>query len=197
MPGPDGDEPDRGLSSMSRAGKARKGKGKEHETESAGHDLSQFGIGKQLKTRAGIANKFSTDIRGMILQSLHELGGVEYLVKQGRKRNPAPYLSLINRIIPRDIRAEVQGQMLMSVISGVPGQRPIYIEHDRTQPIANQSQHASAPSQEQPGNTGPGSGAVTDTNTPLPPLTSPPAPLTHSTATPTPEQARTHPDART
>ena len=42
----------------------------------------------------------------MILQALDEAGGVDYLKEQAEK-NPAAFLTLVGKIVPRDIKAEV------------------------------------------------------------------------------------------
>lgn len=44
----------------------------------------------------------------MIDEALSELGGVEYLVKQG-KANPVAFLALVGKRLPRDIKLGGEG----------------------------------------------------------------------------------------
>jgi hypothetical protein len=45
-------------------------------------------------------------IRGMVAQALHNAGGVEYLVQQA-KDNPQSFLSLLGKVLPKEINAEL------------------------------------------------------------------------------------------
>jgi hypothetical protein len=54
----------------------------------------------------GTVNKTTADLKGMILKALHKAGGEKYLVKQA-VLNPAAFMALISKILPRDINANL------------------------------------------------------------------------------------------
>ena len=47
-------------------------------------------------------NKFTQDLRDMILGALDDAGGREYLAKQAVE-NPGPFLALIGRVLPKEV----------------------------------------------------------------------------------------------
>lgn len=61
--------------------------------------------------QAGTPNKIPNALREMILEALEGAGGVGYLQRQA-KDNPAAFLALVSKLVPKDIRADVQGQDL-------------------------------------------------------------------------------------
>lgn len=54
-------------------------------------------------SRKGIPNKVTRDLKDMILGALDAAGGAEYLLRQARKRNPAPFLTLVGKCVPKDM----------------------------------------------------------------------------------------------
>lgn len=69
--------------------------------------------GKKTGGRAkGTPNRLTADIKSMIETALHKAGGVNYLVAMA-KENPAAFLALLGKIIPRDIRADVGGRVTL------------------------------------------------------------------------------------
>ena len=56
----------------------------------------------------GVPNKITTDLREMIRGALDDVGGRAFLVEQARI-NPVAFLSLVAKIIPREIEAKVTG----------------------------------------------------------------------------------------
>lgn len=56
----------------------------------------------------GSTNKLKGELKDMIRQALDESGGVDYL-KQQATSNPNAFLSLVGKIIPKDIKHEVTG----------------------------------------------------------------------------------------
>jgi hypothetical protein len=60
------------------------------------------GIGR----RKGVPNRISGDVRRMIEGALHEAGGQAYLTRQATE-NPVAFLSLLGKILPREVKAEV------------------------------------------------------------------------------------------
>ncbi len=51
----------------------------------------------------------------MILQALDEAGGADYLKEQA-ERNPAAFLTLVGKIMPRDIKAEHSGRLALEAL---------------------------------------------------------------------------------
>ncbi|HRH29949.1 MAG TPA: hypothetical protein PKV17_14305 [Aquabacterium sp.] len=54
-------------------------------------------------SRKGIPNKTTAQLKEMILQALDEAGGVAYLLKQARRRNPAPFMALLGKVLPMQL----------------------------------------------------------------------------------------------
>ena len=51
----------------------------------------------------GTPNKFTQTLKDMILQSLADAGGVDYLKEQA-KANPTAFLSLVGRVLPLQVK---------------------------------------------------------------------------------------------
>ena len=60
-------------------------------------------------SRKGIPNKVTSEVKTMLTEALHELGGKAYLVAKA-KSHPAPFLALIGKLIPSEVKAEVTGK---------------------------------------------------------------------------------------
>jgi hypothetical protein len=56
----------------------------------------------------GSANKVQADVKAMILGALEQAGGQQYLAEQA-EANPAAFMSLVGKVLPKDVRAEVSG----------------------------------------------------------------------------------------
>lgn len=54
----------------------------------------------------GTANKVTTELKEMIRGALDDAGGQKYLKKQATE-NPAAFLTLIGKILPREITADI------------------------------------------------------------------------------------------
>lgn len=61
-------------------------------------------------SRKGVPNKVSRDLRAAIIESFYKAGGVNYLLEQS-KANPQAYMSLMGKVIPKEIDATVRGQI--------------------------------------------------------------------------------------
>jgi hypothetical protein len=68
---------------------------------------------------AGTPNKFSADLRAMILGALSDAGGRDYLVRQA-ETNPGAFLALLGRILPLQMAGDGGGAVTIEVITGVP-----------------------------------------------------------------------------
>lgn len=69
--------------------------------------------------KKGTLNKYNSDIRSMILGALCDAGGRAYLQKQAND-NPAAFLGLIGKTVPKDIKVDAHGSMTVTVVTGVP-----------------------------------------------------------------------------
>lgn len=55
----------------------------------------------------------------MIEGALADAGGRTYLAQQAAE-NPAAFMNLVGKLLPKDINAKVAGDMILKVITGVP-----------------------------------------------------------------------------
>lgn len=62
--------------------------------------------------KVGSTNKHTAAIKEMIEEALVRAGGVEYLIAQSAE-NPAAFMGLVGKILPKDINASVTGQMTL------------------------------------------------------------------------------------
>lgn len=54
----------------------------------------------------GTPNKVPAALKDMILQALANVGGVKYLEQQAKKRNPAPFLALVGKVLPLQVKTD-------------------------------------------------------------------------------------------
>lgn len=83
--------------------------------QSSGHGGRREGAGRP----AGAKNKLTGDLRAAIIESFEQVGGVDYLVAAALS-NPKAYLSLLSKIVPREIEADINAKLALHVLSGVP-----------------------------------------------------------------------------
>ena len=67
----------------------------------------------------GALNKFSGDVRAMVLKALEEAGGVQYLVDQS-KSNPGAFIALVGKAMPREVTLDATADVRYQIITGVP-----------------------------------------------------------------------------
>jgi hypothetical protein len=65
-------------------------------------------------SRAGKPNKGTQELRDMILMALDRAGGVKYLEAQARD-TPASFLTLIGKVLPQNINANVSVDLASEV----------------------------------------------------------------------------------
>ena len=65
--------------------------------------------------RPGIPNKFSAELKNMILLALEESGGVKYLKLQAKK-NPHAFLTLVGKVLPLQVSGEGGGPIKTVVV---------------------------------------------------------------------------------
>lgn len=63
----------------------------------------------------GTPNKVTGQLKDMILGALDEAGGLDYLVTQARD-NPNAFLTLVGKVLPLQVNAEHQGEIVARVI---------------------------------------------------------------------------------
>ncbi|MFT7464316.1 MAG: hypothetical protein ACI9EF_002669 [Pseudohongiellaceae bacterium] len=63
----------------------------------------------------GTPNKTTTDMRDAIIEAFHEAGGVDYLVRVANAE-PKTFLALLGRVLPKEIKAEVEQPTLLDMI---------------------------------------------------------------------------------
>ena len=56
--------------------------------------------------KPNVPNKLNAEIKDMIHTAFNTLGGADYLVEQG-KENPVAFMTLLGKVIPKDIKADV------------------------------------------------------------------------------------------
>ena len=56
----------------------------------------------------GSGNKIPAELKAMILEALDESGGVNYLVKQAKQRNPAAFMALLGKVLPMTVQGAGQ-----------------------------------------------------------------------------------------
>lgn len=57
-------------------------------------------------SRKGIPNKITGELKSMVLQALSEAGGVDYLVKQAKQKNPAAFMALLGKVLPMTVAGD-------------------------------------------------------------------------------------------
>ena len=65
----------------------------------------------------GTPNKVTRELKVMIEVALENAGGVEYLQKVAKK-NPAAFLALVGKLLPRDLNLNTPGGLVISVAIG-------------------------------------------------------------------------------
>lgn len=75
--------------------------------------------GKKQGRPKGAPNKNTKALKDMILGALDKAGGEKYLQRQADD-NPNAFLSLIGRVLPTELKANVEGNITVNVITGVP-----------------------------------------------------------------------------
>ena len=71
----------------------------------------------------GSPNKVSAAAKDVIAQAASELGGVDRLVawaKEDEKHESAFWATIYPKLLPLQVNGEVQGQMIIQLLSGVP-----------------------------------------------------------------------------
>ena len=63
--------------------------------------------------KRGIPNKLTADVKHMILTALEKGGGVDYFRRQ-MDENPTAFMTLVGKLLPKDVNASVTASMQMS-----------------------------------------------------------------------------------
>lgn len=67
-------------------------------------------------SRKGSPNKATKELKDMILGALDNVGGQKYLERQAEE-NPTAFMTLIGKILPKDVNANVSGSMTVTIAS--------------------------------------------------------------------------------
>lgn len=70
-------------------------------------------------SRKGVPNKATKELKDMILGALDQVGGQQYLVDQAIE-NPTAFMSLVSKVLPKDINANTTGEMKVTILTGLP-----------------------------------------------------------------------------
>lgn len=60
--------------------------------------------------KKGIPNKVNSDLKGMILTALSEVGGVNYLKTQAKK-NPKAFMGLVGKVLPKEVHVDLSARI--------------------------------------------------------------------------------------
>lgn len=71
--------------------------------------------------KKGIPNKLTGDVKAMILGALEQAGGQQYLAEQA-EQNPGAFLSLVGKVVPKDLKVDAQGNMTFTILTSVPNE---------------------------------------------------------------------------
>ena len=64
----------------------------------------------------GTPNKFTASVRDAVEAAFNAAGGAEYLARQADE-NPVAFMSLLGKVLPREITAEVKADVAVSTIN--------------------------------------------------------------------------------
>jgi hypothetical protein len=68
------------------------------------------------KSRKGVPNKSTKELKEMILAALHESGGVDYLVERANDpKTASAFLTLIGKVLPMTVAGDPNAPMTLSV----------------------------------------------------------------------------------
>lgn len=65
-------------------------------------------------SRKGIPNVVTKELKDMILGALSEAGGEVYLTRQA-KANPAAFMALVGKVLPKDLNLKAPGGLHLSI----------------------------------------------------------------------------------
>lgn len=54
----------------------------------------------------GATNKVTGELKAMILEALSNAGGIKYLEKQAKQRNPAAFMALLGKVLPMTVSGD-------------------------------------------------------------------------------------------
>lgn len=64
--------------------------------------------------KPGVPNKLTRDVKAAIEAAFEEVGGAEYLKRQAEE-NPQAFLTLLGKILPKDVKLELPESFTISV----------------------------------------------------------------------------------
>lgn len=82
--------------------------------KAAPKNSGKFGKGNPGKPK-GATNHINRDLKEMILKALSDAGGADYLLRQARKKNPAPFLQLVAKVLPMTVAGDPNAPLGLTV----------------------------------------------------------------------------------
>jgi crossover junction endodeoxyribonuclease RusA len=82
-------------------------------------DMAHGGRRDGAGRKAGVPNKINSDVKEMILGALQAAGGKDYLTEQAIT-NPTAFLSLVGKVVPKDVSVDQKGNVTLTVVTNVP-----------------------------------------------------------------------------
>jgi len=70
-------------------------------------------------SRKGIPNKTTKALKDMILGATERAGGEDFLLRQARKKNNAPFMALLAKVLPMQVTGEDGGPLQVQHIKGM------------------------------------------------------------------------------
>ena len=77
-------------------------------------NLKRAGMGRP----KGVPNKATKALKEMILGALDQAGGEQYLLEQAQA-NPVAFMTLIGKVLPSEIQAQLSGALSVYVNTGI------------------------------------------------------------------------------
>lgn len=69
--------------------------------------------------KKGVPNKTTKALKDMILGATERAGGEDFLLRQARKKNNAPFMALLAKVLPMQVTGEDGGPLQVQHIKGM------------------------------------------------------------------------------
>jgi hypothetical protein len=92
-------------------------------------------------SRKGVPNGVNSDIRGMMHQALHRVGGVRYLAQQAID-HPGAFLTLLAKVMPAHIVSESNNHLHLHLEAAMEVSKQMQQQPKRTVTIEQEAQTA-------------------------------------------------------
>jgi hypothetical protein len=89
-------------------------KNNQDKSKQSNHGGSRKGAGRT----KGAPNKFTSDVKNMILEALEGTGGVDYLIEQSQK-NPTAFMTLVGKVLPMTVIGDPDAPLTLTITKTV------------------------------------------------------------------------------